>query len=589
MGTGLTGTGGAAGGGNGAWGVPALADRARAWQRLLLTSALCLLAGAALAMPTRMAVMPVYFLTRQDLPVVEFTIALYAILAMLAGRAAVAVPVPVPSDLKRAVVLLAIGMIALGWAGHLAVMHGYDFSRDEQMATFDAAIFAGGHLAMPLPQSWHGLLGALNDNFYFHPFGEQGLVSAYRPVNAMMRAALLGLGLDDLVSPLLAAVGLIATWRVAAHMWPDDREPQCVAVLLYATSVQIWAASMTSYAMSGHLALNMLWLALFLRGGRLGHAGAIVTGFLATGLHQLPYHPMFAGPFLCLLVLDRRWRLAALYAGAYALILLAWAAYFRLPMMGMELAKPSYANPGTYMTSSVASTFALFSVESVWLTAANLVRFYAWQNLLLLPLTIAGAVAAWRRRDRLLLAMVAAPLVVLFVKFFLSTMQGHGWGYRYLHGLIGVACLLAAAGWAELRRRGIADWRLLGTATALTVGVAAPWQLWQAHRLVAPYAAMNARIAGTDADMIVIDSSHRLYEDDLVINRADLSNRPVRLLAREIGPVEAGLLCRHGTIAFLPGADMEPIRSLYGEEARTSRAMDRARRALEQACPDRLR
>ncbi|MGP8170547.1 hypothetical protein, partial [Rhodoblastus sp.] len=40
--------------------------------------------------------------------------------------------------------VLAVALLAFGYLGHYLVLHGYNLSRDEQMADFDAAIFAKG-------------------------------------------------------------------------------------------------------------------------------------------------------------------------------------------------------------------------------------------------------------------------------------------------------------------------------------------------------------------------------------------------------------------------------------------------------------
>ena len=47
-----------------------------------------------------------------------------------------------------------LAMATLAFAGHNWILSGYDMSRDEQMATFDAAVFAKGLLAAPLPPMW---------------------------------------------------------------------------------------------------------------------------------------------------------------------------------------------------------------------------------------------------------------------------------------------------------------------------------------------------------------------------------------------------------------------------------------------------
>ena len=73
-----------------------------------------------------------------------------------------------------------------------------------------------------------------------------------------------------------------------------------VAAVLLATSSQFLLTAMTPYSMTAHLALNLAWLWLFLRGGVVGHSLAIAVGALACGLHQLVFHPLFVAPFALL-------------------------------------------------------------------------------------------------------------------------------------------------------------------------------------------------------------------------------------------------------------------------------------------------
>jgi len=49
--------------------------------------------------------------------------------------------------------------------------------------------------------------------------------------------------------------------------------------------------------------------------------------------------------------------------------------------------------------------------------------------------------------------LVAGLVLTLLAMFMLLPYQGHGWGYRYLHGLIGSAALLGGYGWITLTGR----------------------------------------------------------------------------------------------------------------------------------------
>src|SRR3546814_1349670 len=77
----------------------------------------------------------------------------------------------------------------------------------------------------------------------------------------------------------------------------------------------------------------------------------------------------------------------------------------------------------------------------------------AWNNVLLLPLAALGVLQLrWRTmfaRD----ASIVLPLTITCIMgLLLLVYQGHGWGYRYLHGLIGAFCLLGGFGWMRLSR-----------------------------------------------------------------------------------------------------------------------------------------
>jgi phosphoglycerol transferase MdoB-like AlkP superfamily enzyme len=52
------------------------------------------------------------------------------------------------------VALLGVVVAIACYAGHYWLLHGYDLSRDEQMAVFDARIYGAGAMAWPIPR--HG-------------------------------------------------------------------------------------------------------------------------------------------------------------------------------------------------------------------------------------------------------------------------------------------------------------------------------------------------------------------------------------------------------------------------------------------------
>src|SRR3546814_1383480 len=82
------------------------------------------------------------------------------------------------------------------------------------------------------------------------------------------------------------AVGFGALWHIARKLFPGRPDAVLVTLLLAFSSTQLLVMSMTAYAMTAHFALNMVWLALFLRNDWKGHFGAAVVAFLAIGLQD---------------------------------------------------------------------------------------------------------------------------------------------------------------------------------------------------------------------------------------------------------------------------------------------------------------
>ena len=464
------------------------------------------------------------------------------------------------------------------WGGQHWLLQGYDLTRDEQMTAFDASIYASGHLFWSIAPEWHPYAEALNQFFILPIAGRQAWVSGYLPMNALIHAIAGSIGASGLVSPIFTGIGALALWRVARRLWPDDGQAMTVALLLYAGSSQVVVQGMTAHAMAAHLALNLVWLLLFLRGGW-SHAGTILVGFVATGLHQPVFHPLFVFPILATLLFDRRWRLASVYAAAYAAIGLFW---FIWPNIVVDLAGgPLTGLSGTGDRLGYADRIAAllhdFGPVSIWLMAMNLIRFLAWQHLLFVPLVAAGATIAWRQP--FVRPLIYGILLHIFIVGLLLAYQGHGWGYRYLHGIIGSACILGAYGWRALRPM----WppgRLWNWSNALSFGLLLPAHMVMAAWLTLPYAQVSRSIDHMPVEVVIIADGAVAFGADLVINRADLSNRPVRLLASELDEAKVARLCGRRKVQFVESAALAPI----------SRALDAAPsgaehlRSLQGAC-----
>lgn len=458
--------------------------------------------------------------------------------------------------------LLALSLIPLCYLGHIWPLCGYDMSRDEQLAVFDARIFAHGLLAQPLPAAWQTHTDALNSLFLLPAAHPIAWVSAYLPVNAALRA-LVGLAVDpNWTSPILTAIGAIALWNCARRLWPDNAEAPTVALLLYLTSGQVLFAGMTAYAMAAHLTFNLLWLWLFLIGRRWSDCAALIVGALATGLHQPLFHPMFAGPFILMLVGRRDWLRAAFFIVGYAAICGLWFSWPHWIYARIEGGHPTAAPVDTDFWARLRATLA-DQPEARWTDmAANLLRFIAWQPIVLLPLFAAGLSIA--RRDAMLIALATATIAPVVVMAVLLPDQGQGFGYRYLHGVIGSAILVALHGWRYLVERE-ARWRpLLVRTLAGGALVLLPMQALMTFVYHRSVVAVETPIASSGADYAIIGNDDAPVSGGLVINRADLSNRPIRLFADKIDPDLIRLICgQHATVALPTSALYAPINAYF--------------------------
>lgn len=448
----------------------------------------------------------------------------------------------------RQMARIALLLLIFCYIGHHMVLSGYDLSRDEQMASFDAWIFARGHLAWPLLPEWRAQAAALNLEFMLSVARPVAWVSAYLPMNALLHA-----GLGTSTGPMMTGLSAPLVWSIARKIWPQDREAAVVAVMMLIGSGQFLLTGMTAYAMPAHLFFNLLWLRLFLNDRRWSDGAALIVGFVATGLHQPLFHPMFVAPLLILPLIDRRWGRAGLFAVGYAAIGLFWLAWPGY-VQGLVAGQGSIvAGSGIDYASRLRDTLA-FSVATPTMMAANLLRFAVWQNLLLLPLLWMGVRAA--RRDRLAAALLAGLVLPIVVMTIILPYQGIGFGYRYLHGVLGNAALLAAFGWRELATVQARLRPVLLNATAASLLVLLPVQAWMAHQRYAPWAQASAKIAASGADYALIEAKRAPLVQDVVLNRPDLSNRPIRMIAEQVVDPDAFAksICRNGAKLAYPTA-----------------------------------
>jgi hypothetical protein len=500
---------------------------------------------------------------------------LVIVAGLLLAFAFIPAPIPVLEDVierapRRPVAVtlgLALFVFLCGALGARYVFHNVTWSRDELLADFDAIIFQSGLSMAPVADAWRRYAPALVSQPFMQPVADHAaFISAYLPGNALLRALTgLLLGERNLTSPLLAAISVLACYGVARRLWPEQRDAALVSAILVATSTQVLVTAMTPFAMTAHLAFNLVWLWLFLRDDRIGHCGAIAVGAFACGLHQLVFHPLFAAPFVFSLWRTRRRRLACAYAASYALSGLFWISYWKLALAFQGLAQqsalpaPSGVGGLEFFLMRLLVIFVDYEWQRLPLMLKNLARFVAWENPLLLPL----ALLSWRAADgqrAMVRDLWAGVGLTLFAMLVILPYQGHGWGYRYLHGLIGSLSLLAGFGWITLTAHAqateLASARAaLASASAFACLVLLPARAKEAQDVVAPYARSGEAIRRANTDIVILDRAGLRSGVDLLINDPFLRNRPIIMDLDQLKEEDIDDLCRRFTVSLFDAAN----------------------------------
>ncbi|MEA3021330.1 MAG: hypothetical protein QOK01_182, partial [Alphaproteobacteria bacterium] len=442
------------------------------------------------------------------------------------------------------------------------VYQNFGLSVDEFMAEFDARIIATGRLLASVPSDWRSYVPALQPMFRLELPENAYWISSYLPMNAAIRAVFVLLGEPAWEGVVLAGVAIIAVFGVARRLWPDRPDAAVVGVVLLVCSSQFLITAMTPYAMTAHLALNMVWLWLFLRDTRTSHLTAAAVAFVACGLHQVVFHPLFAAPFIVSLVLARRWKLATYYGAVYGLIGLFWILYWSLLLRGVNAPTAPSADVGALHFIQRSAALIDLSPGNLVLMVLNLLRFLAWQGPLLIPLALVGLFAG-RDRNGTMVNLAAGIVLTLGVVLVLMPFQGHGWGYRYLHGFLGSFSLIAAQGWIYVTNRGTRSSRTpalaLWLSTLLSLVVLLPWHAYQAHAFVKPYASAVEAIEHSGAEVAIIDATDIWYGEDLVRNDPFLRASPKVLSLWNLDEARLSELCRRYDVTIFDQGDARQL------------------------------
>jgi hypothetical protein len=464
--------------------------------------------------------------------------------------------------------LVALCTLAVSMIGTHAVFLGYAFSPDEWMPRLQAEIFAHGALAGNVPPEWREYGRAMYHGFAHYDPATGAVASSYRPGMAALIALFDLAGLGLYVSAFMTAGSVLLTASFARMLWPDSRSAPVIAALLVATSSQALATAMTSYAMAPHLFFNLLWLRLFLLDKWWAHVAAALCGVFTASLHQIHPHLFFAAPFFLLLLRPFRPGVLLWYGAVYAAGHLAIIGWDRMAM-GDSLA---VARSGQLTFEQFLDRVGqLAQIPSLidWATiGAHVVRFFAWQSLALAPLLL---FTVYRRAWPPLLVLMAASIAISLLPYpFLLPEQGHGWGYRYLHGLIGSLALIGTAGWVQMERlHGKAFRQPVMLCFAMTLAVVIPVRAFLIERTIEPWLVATEAALAMPADVVIVDRMTIFYGLEIPRSGPYAAERPVVMMMEALSADQIRRLCSDYRVAFFGAAEARlaglPIRTF--EEA----------------------
>jgi len=441
---------------------------------------------------------------------------------------------------------LALVISAAGW---FIVYHAYCLSMDEFILHWQAILYQHGDLRAFVSQKW------VYDHFYYamspafavvhsgspHPWW----VSLYLPAYAMTLAFAEMIHVAWLLNPLLGAFSVLFLAGCAREIFPESRVAPGLSALLLVTSSQFLLTSMSAYTWSAHLCLNLLWLCLHLKKDWRWWVWAPIVGVVALGLHQPFPHALFVLPFLISITLRRQWRRVFWYATIYLAGCILWFEYW---MWARQLIKD----------------MAIFSYNPLmWIyQLIGFVETISWNNLTLafLVLTAIRFTLYWPR----IIWELATGMVLPFI-FYIITIQGHGWGYRFFYPHLGSAILVGVYGFellakSEHRQKTLTCvWAGVVTAVFLFI----PVRCLQAEHFIRPFAQAFDVLSHEKADFVVMEVSRGWYALDFMRNSPYLDNKPLFFVKELIQPKDLPELEKRGTVKFIQDHDWEKLGLVY--------------------------
>jgi len=452
---------------------------------------------------------------------------------------------------RRLPLYAAVAVLIFASLGRFYIHQNFDLCIDEYLNEFEAKILQHHQIVAEVPTQWVDDQNAMKVGYkIYHGNSSKGYwASGFLPVFAVLDYLFDSLDMGWALSPLLSGISLLLLAALARRAFPDDAGFAAnIAVLLLACSPQFLIMAFTKFAWPAHLCGTLLWVWLFTHPKRIFFLLTPMVGIILIGLHQPQVHLLVAAPFIFRLVYTFQWR-AMLWFGVWYLLGL-WAWYQIYVML-----RPTFNGQAVELANM---GFPL--LLSFFVTTCHAITLYAWMTPVLFPLILIAAMT-WKTQPPLVQdSLLAATITFLFYISF-PHLQGHGWGYRYMHSAYGLLALAGAGGAVALSRQYKDSLTVKAVLCSLlfSLVIQIPYRLYEVRTLVRPLARTWAYIAGRPCDFVIIQTSEFWYACDLIRNDPWLKQKPFIFDAERLTASQKSDLARRGRVLIIGANEVRPF------------------------------
>jgi hypothetical protein len=194
--------------------------------------------------------------------------------------------------------------------------------------------------------------------------------------------------------------------------------------------------------------------------------------------------------------------------------------------------------------------FHLPSLLNMYTNAMNVALITSWNTPVAVICAFAAGIA-WHRLDTFERDAALTLLFILVARAFSNSLQGEGWGYRFIYSGLGVFALLAAGG-AELlasvfgaRRAGA----LLVASLAASLVIQLPMRGVQVEGVIRPYYRAYDLLSHQRARIVVFPSADFMWARQLLRNDPFLAKAPVIMSMHLPGDQPLPTACVHADVS----------------------------------------